>query len=228
MVKRPALSILQLGTDVPSLAGDVGHGATYLKPVDIVTVPQATPVFDQRVFAQHLARARGEILTTTSSSLAPFQDDLQLAIPRPFVGSVLSALPVLTQQFAPQQMLILTADQSALLASGLDREVATARLPADGLLHALSRGQSRTLFKKHAETEVCATVQAALTPDTALILLENAACPPFTTAIRATFDLPVVSLLTCLEAMSPGLVDPVYKGNVSLLGAPFVRAMTPR
>ena len=98
---RPTVSVLQLDTHFPRIPGDVGSKASYLGPIEIIRIPQATVraiVSDRpdRInivpFEGALRIARGDVIVTSCGFLAYWQVHLQRSTRRPFISSALMAL----------------------------------------------------------------------------------------------------------------------------------------
>ncbi|KIT17872.1 hypothetical protein [Jannaschia aquimarina] len=204
----PALTVLMLDTAFPRIPGDVACPASYREPVEIlrvpVTVAQAVhwqpELLDVAPFEAALARARGELVTTSCGFLAPWHDHLARLADRPFLASVLNAPPV-------EESLLLTYDACALGPAHLAgwRNVAFTGLPPDGHLRdVIGNGRDRIDFAR-AEAEVVATVHQNLT-DQEAVVLECTNLPPFAPALRMATERPVHHILTALEALRPGLV----------------------
>ena len=98
---RPSVTVLQLDTHFPRVAGDVGAPATYLNDVEIIRVTGASVVgivtdepasIDVAPFEAALKAAKGDVVVTSCGFLSYWQNHLEDQIQRPFISSSLTAL----------------------------------------------------------------------------------------------------------------------------------------
>ena len=92
--RRPALSVLMLDTAFPRIAGDVACPDSYREAVELIRVParvadvvRADPeALDVAPWEDALARARGDVVTTSCGFLAPWQAHLAALADRPVLA----------------------------------------------------------------------------------------------------------------------------------------------
>ncbi len=219
----PALTVLQLDTDFPRIAGDVAAPDTYTQPIEVLRVAGAGVGAVVRSdplgmaigpFEAALAQARGRVVTTSCGFLAAWQGHLATQTARPFLASALNLLPELAGLYAPDELQILTFDRAALTAAHFGAETDYAQsvwgLPDTCELRRVIRGNLGTLDRDLAERELIACARESMRPRTRAFLLECTNFPPYARALRAALDRPVFSVLTGLETLSPGLVQPEF------------------
>ncbi|UWR21913.1 aspartate/glutamate racemase family protein [Sulfitobacter sp. S190] len=219
-----ALTVLQLDTHFPRVAGDVGSPHSYLEVPQIIRVPGAGVAgivtdrpqdIDITPFQDALAQAHGDLVVTSCGFLAPWQDHLAAQTDRPFIASALSALDDLAQFFTPSEVLIVTFDAARLGAAHLGQHADFAGsicgLPPDMHLRRVIEGDSDTLDTARATQDLVGLLQTHVDPVAHRhILLECTNLPPYAPALRATFGLAVTDVLTCIERARPGTVKPRF------------------
>ena len=104
----PVVSLLQLDTSFPRIAGDIGSADTWRAELDIHMVPDLSVArvinkspgdTDISGIAAAMAGARGDLLTTSCGFLCHWQDQLAANTSKPFVSSALLALPGLMERY---------------------------------------------------------------------------------------------------------------------------------
>lgn len=215
------LSLLQLDTNFPRVPGDVGCAETFLTPLQVLTVPGASveQVVTDRpdrinlaAFNAALEAATGTIISTSCGFLAPFQKQLQSATNRPFVASALGALPNLLQRFQPNEIAVLTFDAQKLAAVhlGVAAPVTIIGLLPDMHLRRVIEERDTTLSLPRAEAEVIGHLSQHLPQTTQVVLNECTNLGPYKPAIKQSFAVEVVDILTEIEARQTGTVHPAF------------------
>lgn len=227
------VTVLQLDTQFPRIAGDVASPATYQQRPEILRLPRADVAsivrpdpenIDIAPFVAAAKRARGDVITTSCGFLAPFEAQIAAEVDRPFVASSLNALPQLQRRFGAAAITVLTFDAEALGRS---------HFPAEPLPHVIGIGRQSFLYRMiaedlpehdppRAEAELLARIKKitqitpAVTPEatpgagSALLLLECTNLPPFKQALRRRFGVATYDILDRIEAVAPGAVRPAH------------------
>lgn len=217
---RPLVTILQLDTNFSRIAGDVGCVDTYIDPPEIMRVPKASVAnivtsdpesVDLEPFYTALAKAKGDIITTSCGFLAPFQDMLQARTQRPFIASSLQRLPNIT----PDKWRILTFDAPTLTRllernGGMHYSNQIIGLPENCHLREVISTDSETLNVAQATAEIADLWAANATPDIQHLLLECTNLPPYKPALRAIMNIPITDILTLIEDTRPGTIRPAF------------------
>lgn len=217
---RPTVSVLQLDTHFPRIPGDVGSKASYLGPIEIIRIPQATvrAIVSDRPdqinivpFEGALRIARGDVIVTSCGFLSYWQVHLQRSTRRPFISSALMALEGLAARYRPDEILIVTFDAAQLtpmhLGATPDYKASVVGLPQDSHLRKVIEGNLGVLDRKKAQAEVVALVTRHVTPAHKHILFECTNLPPYATAVEAATGLPVTDILSLIEQVRPGTVE---------------------
>ena len=218
----PRVSLLQLDTHFPRIPGDVGCAETYQCELEIIRVPNATvseivtdtpDQIDLRPFYEAIAKASGDVITTSCGFLAPFQAELSAACNVPFIASALGQLTHLKNSLTPSELQIITFDGSKLGHAHLPNDCASFRPSIFGLdekshLRDVIENDLSTLDTDQAAVDVC----AALRGDTQTkgILLECTNLPPYKPNIRKIMPVPIYDILTMIDTLQPGAVQPQY------------------
>ena len=226
---RPTVSILQLDTHFPRIPGDVGSKASYLGPVEIIRIPQASvsrivsdrpDLIDIVPFEGALRVARGEVIVTSCGFLSYWQTHLQRSARRPFISSALIALDGLAARFDPDEVMIVTFDAARLtrLHLGAYPEFVTSivGLPADAHLRQVIEQDLSALDRDLARAELVALVTAQQMPRHRHILFECTNLPPYAAAVSAATGLPVTDILTQIEQVRPGTVERRANGQATM------------
>lgn len=212
-----------LDTRFPRPPGDVGHPATFARPVRQRIVPGAWP--REIVASAHLLRqsklvpafveamraleAEGvSAITTSCGFLVLLQHELQAAVRVPVVTSSLLLLPRLLA--AERRVGVLTIDAARLgadhlRAAGVDAvrlpDVVVEGVSPDGEFARAILGNRETLDFDRAQADV---VDAALrlrerAPDVAQVVLECTNMPPYAAAVQAATGFRLYDLRDALH-----------------------------
>jgi hypothetical protein len=219
---RPAVSVLQLDTHFPRIAGDVGSYETYVGDVEIIRVSGASVAgvvtgdpasIDIAPFEAALKAARGDVIVTSCGFLSYWQGYLETLTQRPFVSSSLGALDRLADR-PIDGLAILTYDAAKLGASHLGKNARFAPciigLDPDAHLRAVIGGGATTLDAKRAAHETVETVRAQTTNALQTLLLECTNLPPYKDALRSAFDVEIIDILTEIERAKVGSIRPAF------------------
>ena len=219
------ISLIQLDTGFPRLAGDIGAAETWACDLEVTRVPAlsvarvitAAPDDTDITAAEAAARrASGDLVTTSCGFLCYWQDRLAAQCRTPFVSSALLDLPRLTQRFPADQLAILTFDSDVLASPAFAPSLAGFSGPVAGLPHhshlrqVIAEDLPR-LDAARAEAEIIDLVADLLRnrPVRAL-LLECTNLPPYKKALRDRFDIQIFDILTLIEGMKAGTVDKAF------------------
>lgn len=219
---RPAVTVLQLDTHFPRIAGDVGAPATYLDEVEIIRVSGASvativtnapETIDVGPFEDALKSARGDVIVTSCGFLSYWQTHLEAQTNRPFLSSALVALDRL-QDHGIDDLAILTYDDTKLGAShlGLHTRFIPNIIGLDPSAHlrAVISGDQVTLNANRAARETVETVRAQTTNALRTLLLECTNLPPYKGALAAAFDVEIIDILTEIERVRAGTIRPQF------------------
>ena len=220
---RPAVSVLQLDTTFPRVAGDVACAQTYLSEIEIIRIPSATvaqvvtgkpETINITPFEAASQRAKGDVVVTSCGFLSYWQAHLAAQCKKPFISSSLIALERLAQDYSPDELLIVTFDADSLNAAHLGAFAAYARsiigLPEDNHLRRVISGDLSELETERACQEISDFVAAHITPKHRHILHECTNLPPYKAALRARTGVPVSDILTLIERARAGSVSPDF------------------
>ena len=114
------VTVLQLDTHFPRIAGDVGSTDSYTCEVEIIRIKGASVAgivtdapdqIDITPFESALKAARGDVIVTSCGFLSYWQAHLEALVDRPFISSSLVALDRLDD---PETTAILTYDATRL------------------------------------------------------------------------------------------------------------------
>jgi len=219
----PRVTVLQLDTSFPRIAGDVGCPDSYARPPQIIKISGAsvgsivtdTPQnIDVTPFAEAMYHAEGDIIVTSCGFLSYWQDHLAKLSDRPFISSSLVALEQLAAVIPPDALQILTFDANRLNAAHFGRYPTYVHsilglLPTHHLRQVISQNLD-TLDDAAARKDVTDLMAQQQTQEHQHILLECTNLPPYRAAIKAATGLPVTDILTMVEAACPGAVDPRF------------------
>ena len=221
----PVLSLLQLDTGFPRIAGDVGSPQTWRAALDLHVIADLSV---QRVVAAApraddisgvepvLAKVRGDVITTSCGFLGIWQDRFAAAAPAPFIASSLNGLPVLMERYAPTELAILTFDAAALkapafgpLLNGFAGPVIG--LPATSHLKQVIADDLPELDSARAESEIIDLVAGLMAQrQVRALLLECTNLPPYKAALKKRFDIEIFDILTQIHLVNPDIVDPAF------------------
>ena len=215
----PRVTVLQLDTDFPRIAGDVGAAETYAHTPEIIRVagtcvgrivtnrPQD---IDIAPFEEALAKASGDIIVTSCGFLSFWQGYLSKQTDRPFISSSLTALPALAKSYIPQNLRILTFDAARLgpahLGNHPEFAASIVGLPPGNHLRTVISDNLGALDTAQASAEITKVLEKGQTAAHQHILLECTNLPPYRNAIKAATQLPVTDILTQIEATCPGAI----------------------
>ena len=219
------LSLLQLDTGFPRIAGDIGCRDTFRAELDIHVledlsvarvVTPAPQAEDMDRLGAVLAGTQGDVITTSCGFLSVWQDQLAAPAPAPFVSSALHALPSILKRYEASDLAILTFDAATLRSPafapslhGFDGPVAGL---ADGshLKQVIAEDLPRLdAARSEAEiTDLVAGLVARHRPKA--LLLECTNLPPYKPALAARFDLEIFDILTLINSVKPDIVEPAF------------------
>ena len=229
----PHLSLLQLDTRFPRIAGDVGSAETFRATLDrhviadlsVRKVITAAPREDDIAGVETvLARVRGDVITTSCGFLGIWQNRLAAGAPAPFLASSLIGLPALMDQYGDADgnrtgtgdLAILTFDAGTLAApaflpmlNGFAGPIVG--LPPSSHLKQVIADDLPELDSGRAESEIIDLVAGLMAqkPVRAL-LLECTNLPPYKVALKKRFDVEIFDILTQIHLMNPDIVDSAF------------------
>ncbi len=219
----PRVTVLQLDTDFPRIAGDVGAPESYARAPQIIRVKGASVArivtsrpqdIDIAPFEEALTQAKGDIIVTSCGFLSYWQDHLSAMTDRPFISSALTALDTAELTLPPDALRILTFDARALTAAHLGRHpqyaISILGLPPVHHLRQVIGGNLTHLDHAKASAEITTLLTETKSRAHRHILLECTNLPPYRAAITAATGLPVTDILTCIEARCPGAIAPQF------------------
>jgi hypothetical protein len=219
---RPAVTVLQLDTHFPRIAGDVGAAETYIGDVEIIRVSGAsvaeivtdTPEsIDIEPFEAALKTAKGDVIVTSCGFLSYWQDHFESRSTRPFISSSLVALDRL-EDHGHEDLAILTYDAAKLGAGHLGQHsrFAPSIIGLDPTAHLRSviGGNALTLDANRAAHETVETVRAKTTNTLKTLLLECTNLPPYKAALAAAFDVQIIDILSEIERVRAGTIRPQF------------------
>ena len=218
------ISVLQLDTNFPRIAGDVGCPDTYQCELEIIRVPKATvsnivtdspDQIDLRPFYDAIAKATGDIITTSCGFLAPFQLELSAVCNVPFIASALGQLTHLKNNLSPSELQVITFNASKLGHAHLPNGCASFQSSILGLdsnshLRDVIENDLTTLDRAKAAADVCAALRSEDRVTTKAVLLECTNLPPYKPDIRKRITAPIYDILTAIEVQIPNAVHPQY------------------
>ena len=215
----PTLGLLMLQTRFPRPLGDVGHAATFAFPVLRRVVEGATP---ERVVrsrdpaalqpfvdaARALAGQGCAAVATSCGFLALWQRELQAALPVPVWTSSLLQLADRPGRHCG----VITIEAASLTAAHFIAVGADPATPVEGItpgspLHRTLLQDLPTLDEADAQVQVLAAADRLLQrhPHIDTLVLECTNLPPYAEALRRATGLPVLDVVTLLNARMAGL-----------------------
>ncbi|WP_299292918.1 aspartate/glutamate racemase family protein [uncultured Tateyamaria sp.] len=219
----PSVTVLQLDTDFPRVPGDVGSAETYIDPIEVLRIPSATVAhvvsgapqdIDIAPFEAALRAASGEVIVTSCGFLSYWQAHLAALADRPVIASSLVALDRIARTHAPDEVMIVTFDAGSLGAPHLGRHGAFAAsivgLYPDMHLRQVIGQNLPHLDQDRAAREMRTLIADHIRPVHRCIVLECTNLPPYKPAIRDVTPVPVIDILTEIEAARPGTVKPAF------------------
>ena len=220
----PRVSVLQLDTDFPRIAGDVGCPDSYAGEVEILRINDASvckivsdkpEAVDIAPFEQALKRARGDVIVTSCGFLSYWQAHLAAHTTQPFISSSLIALEKLSKIYSPGEILILTFDEAALtpkhLGAFADYKEGIVGLPRDMHLRDVISKNSSELDVDLATSELLQFITKQQRFEHKHLLLECTNLPPYKAQMQKLTGLPVTDILTLIEAQSVGSINPEFR-----------------
>lgn len=219
---RPSVTVLQLDTHFPRVAGDVGAAATYLNEVEIIRVTGTSVAgivtgdpasINVAPFETALKAAKGDVVVTSCGFLSYWQSYLEGQIQRPFISSSLTALDQLSDHDI-DALSILTFDAAKLGVAHLGNNArfvpSIIGLNPNAHLRAVIGGDRAKLDIDRAARETVETVGAATTNQLEILLLECTNLPPYKGALRCAFDIEIIDILTQIERVRPRTIQPDF------------------
>jgi hypothetical protein len=216
----PAVTVLQLDTDFPRIAGDVGCPDTYCGDIEILRISGASvgqivnadpAAIDIAPFEDTLAQAGGDVIVTSCGFLSYWQTHLAQRTDKPFISSVLTALPDLCTRYAPQDILTVTFDAESLNTAHFGtHQTDVIGLPSDLHLRSVIAENLTVLDAKRAGREIVDLVATYCKIHHKHILLECTNLPPYKFALAAQTGLPITDILTLIEDVRPHTIHPEY------------------
>ena len=219
------LSLLQLDTGFPRIAGDIGCRDTFRAELDIHVledlsvarvVTPAPQADDMDRLGAILAGTQGDVITTSCGFLSVWQDQLAALAPAPFVSSALHALPSILKRYEASDLAILTFDAATLRSPafapslhGFDGPVAG--LADESHLKQVIAEDLPRLDAARAEAEITDLVAGLVARHRPkALLLECTNLPPYKPALAARFDLEIFDILTLIDSVKPDIVEPAF------------------
>lgn len=217
------VSILQLDTNFPRIAGDVAAPETYKCDVEVIRIPRADvkqivrsdpQKIEIAPFLNAAKTAKGQVVVTSCGFLSPFQDQIQTELDRPFIASSLNGLPGLMQQSAQHGVGIVTFDADKLTDAhfpiGIERsDLPTIGLRDDSHLRQVIQQDRPDLNFDLAKTEVLRLLKDELPAHIQTLVLECTNLPPYKSAIQQMFKIQTFDILDMVEQLRPeSIADP--------------------
>ena len=216
----PSVTVLQLDTDFPRIAGDVGCADTYAGDMETLRIDGATvgeivsedpSMIQIAPFETALAKAKGDVVVTSCGFLSYWQTHLQQQTAKPFISSALTALPELCEIYAPQDILTITFDATRLNHHHFGRfQTDVVGLHPDMHLRQVISQNLATLDVALASQEIVALVSQNRAPRHKHILLECTNLPPYKHVLAASAGLPITDVLSCIEEAQAGTIHPQF------------------
>ena len=215
----PRVSVLQLDTDFPRIAGDVGCPDSYTGDVEILRIASASvskivsnqpDKIDMAPFEPALQQASGDVIVTSCGFLSYWQAHLAIQTTKPFISSSLIALERLSDLYDPGEILILTFDEHALTSQHLgvfsDYASGIVGLPEQMHLRQVISENRTDLNADLAAQELTRFIATRQQPQHKHLLLECTNLPPYKAQMKHVTGLPITDILTLIEARSPGAI----------------------
>jgi Asp/Glu/hydantoin racemase len=224
------LGLLMLETRFPRPLGDIGHPCTFGFTVRHRVVHGATPAWVVRgsdpallhpfaVAALELVAQGCQAVATSCGFLARWQRELQAALPVPVWSSAL--LQLAEQQALGRRCGVITIEAASLGAEHFEGVGADPATPVEGIapgsaLHCTLLQDLPALDAADAQLQVLAAAARLRSrhPDVDTLVLECTNLPPYAPALRAATGLPVLDVVTLLNARMAALaVGPRGQGR---------------
>lgn len=218
------LSVLQLDTHFPRIAGDVGCAETFQCELEIIRVPNMTvsevvtddpSQLDLCLFKDALSKATGDLVTTSCGFMAPLQTVLEPYCKVEFVASALVQLSYLSTLFSPQELSIITFDAAKFGGIHLPTDCKKFEQSIFGLdlsshLRKVISNDLTILDENMASDDLCCAFQKGTSSKTKAVLLECTNLPPYKSGIRRIKPIAIYDILTAIESKLPNSVNPQF------------------
>lgn len=217
------VSVLQLDTDFPRIAGDVGSPDSYTDDVELLRIGSASvdkivsdrpEAIDITPFEKALEQTTGDVVVTSCGFLSYWQTYLAAQTSNPFISSSLIALERLSQRYEPGEILILTFDEHALTSKHLgafsNYASGVVGLPEQMHLRQVISENRSDLNIEIATRELSQFIAERQRPQHKHLLLECTNLPPYKEQMKSVTGLPITDILTLIEAQSAGSIVPRF------------------
>ena len=219
------LTILQLDTRFPRIPGDVASPDTYLQPVQVNKIPQASvdrivtahpDQYDISSLEQICAKITQGIAVSSCGFLGYWQDHLAAHCKRPLITSALIDLPRCQSLHTPDEIAIVTFNADILQSPLYQPMLAGFAGPIIGLkpdmhLRKVISEDSTALDIQRAEDEMLHLLTPILSSGKIkALVLECTNLPPYKNAIKTAFNIQIYDILTSLDARIPHMVKPEF------------------
>jgi hypothetical protein len=219
------VSVLQLDTRFCRVPGDVGCVDSYVNDPEIIRVPRASVAdvvsdqpnqIDLDPFLKAIEQASGDIIVTSCGFLSPFQDQLQSVTHKPVIASVLNMLSDLKVTKGAERSSVLTFNADRLVDAHFPNHFRAGDFHIVGLrpvnpLRQRIEGDIPDRFDPFdMQDAVMHDFAAAMTPTTAIVVLECTNLPPYKPQMRRNSDVRIVDILSAIEHIAPKTIAPQY------------------
>ena len=219
------VSVLQLDTRFCRVPGDVGCADSYVNAPEIIRVPRASVTnvvsdqpeqIDLGPFLKAIEKANGDIIVTSCGFLSPLQDQLQSAIHKPVIASVLNMLSDLNVPKGCKHSSVLTFDAERLVDAHFPHpyragDFRIVGLRPDNPLRQRIEGDVPDRFDpSDMQDAVIHDFAAAMTPTTETVILECTNLPPYKRQMRRNRNMRIVDILSAIEHIAPKTIAPQY------------------
>lgn len=218
------ISVLQLDTQFPRIAGDVGCAETFQCELEIIRIPNMTVAkvvtddpsqLDLCPFKDALSKATGDLITTSCGFMAPLQSVLEPHCKVAFIASALDQLNYLSTLFSPQELSIITFDaakfgRAHLPTDCVEFEQSIVGLDVGSHLRDVISNDLKTLDENMASDDLCFAFQQGASSKTKAVILECTNLPPYKPGIRRIKPIAIYDILTAIESKLPNSVNPQF------------------
>lgn len=221
----PALTVLQLDTHFPRIPGDVASPDTYLKPISVIPVKDASvaeivttrpEAVSIKGFEDAVADITTGIGVTSCGFLGYWQDHLNALCPQEFLTSSLISCNEWTAPYDAHETVIVTFDDEALraphystLLSGFDGRIIG--LDPDMHLRDVITHDKDDLDQDRATQEIIDLLHPYLhAGKIKALILECTNLPPYKAALKERYNVAVFDILTLISSHNPNLVNPRF------------------
>lgn len=220
------LRVLQLDTQFPRPAGDVGSPDSYLDMLEISIIPKAyvgdiittqAERFDISSFRMAVSEADEPLIITSCGFMIYWQNALASQCRGRFISSSLTALPDLCTRYKMSQILIMTFDAQILTSDIFSPSLSGFTGPVLGLdkqshLYEVISQNRTSLDRELAAQQLCTSLRAVLAhTDIRAILLECTNLSVYKPDIRQIFNGEIIDMLSLVDRYDPGLVKDKFK-----------------